>query len=287
MQVKIVIGTISFMLTMMILGFVALQEPARLERFTAARQGRQIEQGAHLYDSQCATCHGVNGDATECYDAATGERIGCQGLPLNYKPMLCGDRTARMVALGWDGTKHGFVAATIAVGRFGTAMPAWAQEYGGPLRPDEVEDLVQFVLNWETEELCAQPDFVFEWPATIEELLVAFPEGDAARGEGLYTTYGCSGCHGNLTDPASAAVGPWQGNLPEVAATRVEGLSAAQYVYESILYPNNYVVADCPNGPCTVPSSMPNNFPLRMGDSPERPQDLIDIMTYLGVLPLP
>lgn len=287
MQVKIVIGTISFMLTMIILGFAALGEPSRLQEFTDARLGRQIEGGAELYQSQCATCHGVNGKAEECYNSA-GEQIGCAGLPLNYNQLLCGDRSARMEILNWGGSKDALIRATIASGRYGTAMPTWSQEYGGPLRPDEIEDITYFVLNWETEALCAQPAYVYEWPETIEELLVSFPDGDAARGAELYVSpYGCSGCHGNLEDPASAAVGPWQGDLAQNAGTRVEGLSGAQYVYESILHPNNYIVPDCPNGPCTEPSAMPGNFGDRMGDSPERPQDLVDIMTYLGVLPLP
>ncbi|MBE2197566.1 MAG: c-type cytochrome [Anaerolinea sp.] len=285
MQVKIIIGTISFMLTMIILGFAAIREPARLAEFTLAREGRQVESGAALYESQCATCHGVDGDATECYDVATGEQIGCQGLPLNYNQLLCGDTSARMTALNWEGSKAAFIQATISSGRYGTSMPTWAQEYGGPLRTDEIVDITRFVLNWETVALCSQPLFEYPWPETIEELLATFPTGDAARGEELYTTYGCSGCHGNLEDPASAAVGPWQGDLPTTAGTRVEGLSGAQYVYESILYPNNYVVPECPNAACTDPSSMPSNFPLRMGDSEQKPQDLIDIMAFLGMLP--
>ncbi len=286
MQVKIVIGTIAFMLTMIIVGFAALQEESRLAEFTTARVGRQIESGAHLYESQCATCHGVNGKAEECYDAATGEQIGCQGIPINYGPLLCGDRSARMEILNWEGSKAGLISATIAAGRFGTAMPTWSQEYGGPLRPDQVEDLVQFVLNWETQELCAEPAFVYEWPGTIEDLMAEFAEGDAARGEELYLTYGCSGCHGNLEDPATASVGPWQGNLAEVAGMRIEGMSAAQYIYESILYPSAYIVEECPAGPCGTPSAMESsNFIARMGETPEKPQDLIDIMAYLGVLP--
>ncbi|MCA9970554.1 MAG: c-type cytochrome, partial [Anaerolineales bacterium] len=226
MQVKIVIGTISLMLTMIILGFAALGEQSRLAEFTDARLGRQIEGGAELYQSQCATCHGVNGKSEECYDAATGEIIGCIGLPLNNNGLLCGDRSVRMETLNWEGSKEALIRATIASGRFGTEMPTWSQEYGGPLRGDEIEDLTKFVLNWETEALCAAPVFQYEWPATVEELLANFPDGDAARGAELYVTpYGCSGCHGNLEDPASATVGPWQGNLAEEGATRVEGLS--------------------------------------------------------------
>ena len=81
MQVKIVIGTIAFMLTMIILGFAALREPARLQEFQHAFEGRSIENGARLFSNNCATCHGVNGKAEECYDAG-GNVIGCQGLPL-------------------------------------------------------------------------------------------------------------------------------------------------------------------------------------------------------------
>ena len=287
MQVKIVIGTISLMLTMIILGFAALREPSRLEDFTLARQGRQIENGAELFQSQCMTCHGVNGKAEECYDAATGEQIGCAGLPLNYGPLLCEDTSQRMINMNWEGSKPAFIQATISSGRYGTAMPTWAADFGGPLRPDEIEDLVQFVLNWETEELCSAPAFQYEWPATIEELLAEFPEGDAARGKELYVTYGCSGCHGDPEgDSAWAGTGPWQGHLAEEAGTRIEGMSGQQYVYESVLYPNNYIVEQCPTGPCNTPSAMAsNNFYARMGDTAEKPQDLVDIMTYLGLLP--
>ena len=48
MQVKVVIGTIAFMLTMIILGYAALREPERLEHFTGARDGRTIETGANI-----------------------------------------------------------------------------------------------------------------------------------------------------------------------------------------------------------------------------------------------
>jgi hypothetical protein len=29
-------------------------------------------------------------------------------------------------------------------------MPAWSDEYGGPLRPDQIQDLAQFILNWQS-----------------------------------------------------------------------------------------------------------------------------------------
>ncbi len=171
--------------------------------------GREIEVGAHLYDGNCATCHGVEGKAEECYDASSGEPIGCVGLPLNYAPLLCGEPSLRMEAMNWEGTKDGFIRSTIASGRPGTVMPTWSEQFGGPFRNDQINNTAQFVLNWETEELCSTPIVVYDWPESVEEFNAEFPEGDAARGEELFLTYGCTGCHGNLEDETSALVGPW------------------------------------------------------------------------------
>lgn len=279
MQVKVIIGTVAFMLSMMVFGYAALREPARLERFTDARLARQIESGAHLYENNCATCHGVDGKAEECYDAASGEPIGCVGLPLNYAPLLCEDVSLRMEAMNWEGSKEAFIQATLTSGRYGTEMPTWSQDFGGPMRNDQIVDLTKYILNWETEELCSTPVVVYEWHESVEEFAVEFPDGDAARGEELFLTYGCTGCHGNLEDDTSAAVGPWLGNIAEEGELRIDGMSSAEYVYQSILDSNAFISPDCPNGPCSgPPSAMPDNFALRMG---ENPQDLADLMAFL------
>ena len=54
MQIKVVIGTISFMLVMIILGVAALFEPARMEETADAFVGRQIEKGAVIFNESCA-----------------------------------------------------------------------------------------------------------------------------------------------------------------------------------------------------------------------------------------
>ena len=279
MQVKIIIGTVSFMIAMMVLGYAALRETARLERFSAARTGLQIEIGAHLYNQNCATCHGVNAKAEECYDASSGEPIGCIGLPLNYAPLLCGDTSLRLEAMNWEGTKDAFIQSTIASGRPGTEMPTWAETFGGPMRADQIENTAQFILNYETEELCSAPIITYDWPETYEDFSVEFPEGDATHGEELFLSYGCTGCHGNLEDEASAAVGPWLGDIAEVGGTQVDGLTADEYVYESILDSSAFISPECPTGPCAgPPSTMPDNYSLRMS---ENPQDLQDLMSFL------
>lgn len=309
MQVKVIIGTIAFMLSMVILGLITLFEPARMDQFTEANVGRKVEQGASVYFNNCAECHGINGKVEECYNAA-GEQVGCQGRALNERALLCGDPSPRMDQMLWTGTKEGFIHATINAGRAANGMPVWGEDYGGPLQYNDVENVTLFVLNYETEELCSVQPFVFPWPGlpanaeypepapenynvfigmtmdniTLEdgqevdfELPVTVP-GDAARAEELYNiTYACASCHGDPNgDPSSAAIGPWLGEIAEVGATRIDGYDTTQYMYESIMNPAQYIVEECPSGPCA--NAMNNNFGERMGESP---QDLIDIMTWL------
>ncbi len=280
MQVKVAIGTIAFMLTMIVLGYAALREPARLEDFTAAAQGRSIETGGALFDANCATCHGVNGEAKECYDAASGEPIPCKGLPLNNYFLVCGDRPKRLDEVNWVGSKAQYVQRTISSGRSGTVMPAWLDEFGGPLRPDQVENLRDFVLNWGDEELCAQEPSSFTWPDTVDEFLAmdGIQPGDPAAGAEVYLKFGCNACHGMTDQEGSNAVGPWLGNVAETGATRVEGVSAQDYVYQSVLDPNAFIAPDCPTGPCPDPSPMPGDFAFRFS---ENPQDMADLLTYL------
>lgn len=59
-------------------------------------------------------------------------------------------------------------------------------------------------------------------------------EPDAARGEALFAANGCSGCH-SLGD--DMLVGPGLKGVVERAATRVPGLSADEYLYQSIREP--------------------------------------------------
>lgn len=278
MQVKIVIGTIAFMLTMIIFGYAALREPARLERWAAASEAHDIEKGAELFHSNCATCHGENGDAVGCVDAA-GVEIACAGRILNHAPLLCPDvitgKSQRMSEMAWQGTLHGFIASTVAAGRAQNGMPTWGSEYGGSLEKYQIEYLAAFVTNWQTPAMCDAPTPVpVPWPATVAEL----PVGNPAAGDTAFNlTYGCYACHGNPTQQGSNAVGPWAGEFKNVGPTRVEGYTAADYLYESILLPSAYIAPECPSGPCAgPPSGMPNNFGQRLSL-----QDMADILSYL------
>jgi mono/diheme cytochrome c family protein len=282
MQVKVAIGTIALMLTMVVFGYAAIRETARMERFTAAQLGRSIERGAHLYDANCVNCHGIDGRAEVCYDPGSGEQIGCIGLQLNSQALLCGDTSERMRIMNWDGTKEAFILSTISAGRMGTQMVKWSEQFGGPLRQDQVGNLTTFVLNWETEELCSGEIVRFDWPDSAADFVAEYPDGDAASGKSLYVTYGCLGCHGIPDEGIVAAIGPTLVGIREIGAARIEGMTALQYVYESILHPSDYIAPECPNGPCTgPPSAMPANFGDRMAPNPT---EMTHLLTYLGVL---
>lgn len=283
MQVRLVITTIAFMLTMIIFGYAALREPARMETFANAYESRQIEVGANIYHNNCESCHGINGRAEECYDA-DGNPDACAGRSLNNPELLCLGETGkslRMEALGWEGTRHDFIAGTIAAGRPWNGMATWGSDYGGPLESYQVENVAMFVENWQTEAMCSEPPPPPpDWPDTVNDLS-AEVTGDPVNGEQLYNvTYGCSACHGDPAVEGSNAVGPWAGDVPNLgggARAGKEDYTAADYLYESILLPSDYISPECPNGPCSgPPSAMPANFGQRMSF-----QDMADVMAYL------
>jgi mono/diheme cytochrome c family protein len=280
MQVKIIIGTVAFMMTMMLFGYAALREPARLERFAAADLARNIEKGAEIFYGNCATCHGVAGDAVECFDAA-GTQIACLGLPLRDSYLLCGEPSNRLIDQDYKFTVRDYIYGTIYAGRVGTQMPTWSADLGGPMQGYEIENVTRFILNWQGELCTGTPEPAYEWPITVTALLetegITVP-GDAANGQTLYeTTYACTSCHGDPATEGSNRVGPWLGDLAERGSTIVEGYAAADYMYESLLNPNAHIAEECPTGPCNTPSGMPGNFSIRIRD----PQSMIDLMTYV------
>jgi hypothetical protein len=76
------------------------------------------------------------------------------------------EQPSRMLQLSWGATLRDFVYSTVTSGRpvssayWPQAMPPWGQTSGGPLRDDQVQDLTNYVLNWDKGQ---------DW--TIEDLL--------------------------------------------------------------------------------------------------------------------
>lgn len=103
------------------------------------------------------------------------------------------------------------------------------------------------------------------------------PIGKPARGKQLYDqVYGCVACHGDIAVPGSNNVGPHLAAIGTRAASRVAGMPAAQYIYQSILEPNADIAPECKGGmPCEQPSAMPEYGSL------VSLEDIADLVTYL------
>ena len=160
-RAEITIGLLSLLGVIGITAWVGLDEgvmPGDQGRLAKAAVGfnmRSVESGAQMFDQYCASCHGPNAAGINC--PPLDERSGIHGGDL-------GEGVAwRLEELHWDrADAYGFVYSTIAAGRMvstrpdkyqGTdpkamAMPAWSQQYGGPLRPDQIKDLANYVVNF-------------------------------------------------------------------------------------------------------------------------------------------
>ena len=193
---NLIIGIIAGVLVTALVIVVFLGENARLKAETSAQQGASISRGARSYDAYCAGCHGDRG----------------QGIPGLYPPLNLEDLWSGREDIAFYGTLHDYVSLNISAGHPAQRMPSWSQAYGGPLRDDQVEDLTQFVLNWQghqppgvrQEGVAVRPT---QPPAEATPEVPARPagEGDPAEGEGIFAQY-CASCHG--PDAAGGALGP-------------------------------------------------------------------------------
>lgn len=279
LQQRQLVGTLVFFGIILVVGWVGINEPRRMETFTAQYDGRSIERGAVLYNANCASCHGADGRGLEGVAPA-----------LNSAEMFNGER---LEEIGWSGTLYDYVEGTVAAGRpvmsgdWPQPMPTWGQEFGGPMREDQVRDVVNFVMNYglfyEDGAEVAEPSgpvLPTEEPAfepVGTDLTVELPEGDPARGEALFlgqepapdgTVLGCQSCH---SLDGSVLVGP---TVQGIANRELpEGYdSLEQYLHEAIVAPSAYVVPD-------FADAMPKNFGERLDA-----QALADMLAYLQTL---
>lgn len=101
----------------------------------------------------------------------------------------------------------------------------------------------------------------------VEEVAALLENADPARGETLMVQ--CNACH--VIGAVNHIAPPFEG-VADRAATRRPPMSAETYIYESIVYPEAYIVEGFMN-------SMPINYRDQYND-----QDLGDIMAYLLTL---
>lgn len=272
----VAVGTLSILGVTGAMAFLGFGETRRMQEFTEAFRARQVENGAAMFENSCRPCHGPQGKGIEGVAPA-----------LNAADLFNGERLANT---GYAGSVEDYVRSTIAAGRpvpsqgtnYPQRMPTWSQQFGGPLRGDQIESLVAFVMNWE-ERALAEGAPTPETPpeeAVGTNIKVELPPGDAASGEALSESFGCTGCH------ILSAVGPpWRGEpqTPGIAERARERLAQEdytgnaeteeEYLVESIVLPNEFVVEGYAVG------VMPPDYGSRM-----TAQQLADVVAYLLTL---
>ena len=283
---KLMWGILSALVGIIILLLVLVSEVPRMEAQTVNWEGRSIENGATLFSNNCLICHGPD-----------GQGILGKGPGLNSYYFFTS--TGRLKDVGWAGSLEDYVKLTIAAGRpsktgsqWPEVMPTWGGQFGGPLRGDQVVDLTLYVMNWEESALAQTPEEdpfqPFEDVIKAAEfqntafLLLSEEEQAAAKEEykarnirshqDLWQSEACFACHNLDARQADepGLTGPNMADLYERAGSRVEGMTAEEYVYQSIVEPRAYVVATY-DGPEI--GKMPENFAEKLSE--EEIQNLV------------
>lgn len=101
-----------------------------------------------------------------------------------------------------------------------------------------------------------------------DEMMTALGEADPSNGETLALVNGCIGCH--ALDPEAVMTGPTWYNIGNTAVSRIDGMSPAAYIHNSIIATNDFVVQDYPQG------VMPQNYGETLSVD-----DQADLLAYL------
>ena len=280
MQLRIALGALLFMLLIAVLGYVVVSEgvlpgqAGRMQKFDLAMQARSVEAGALLFQNNCVGCHGVQG----------------QGIPgvapaLNAADLFNGNR---LKAVGYTGKVDDYIRGTIAAGRpiktnpaYPNPMPTWGQVFGGPLRPDQVDNLTDFVMNWKDQALAGGAPAGAGGPAAPVQAVgtaldTPLPQGNVDGGKNLFTSQGCAACHSlkpgeKIVGPSLAGIATRAGDAIKASDYKGKATTGDLYIRESIVQTSAYVVPGYPDG------VMPKDF----GTAKLSAQDLADLIAYL------
>jgi len=270
---KIAIGVLAVLLAVVVLLFQGVIEEQRMAAQTGNWDGRSIEKGADIFINNCTTCHGFNGE-------------GGAGPALNSKYFF----TQRVLDVNFSGGLENYIKLTVAAGRpskmdsqWTVVMATWSSHYGGPLREDQIQQVSDYIMNWESTAIQQTPEedpwIPFKDAPSKAAEGGAAPAAEAPTATGprapqaIFTELACTACH-NLTDPQTDSsrgpIGPNMGNLYENAANRVPGEDASTYVHNSIANPNGFV----------VPGYQPNLMPAGLADR-MTPEELDALVNWL------
>jgi mono/diheme cytochrome c family protein len=222
------LSIISSLCLVVLISHLISSEPDRIAQARQQRQGLEIEIGARLYSENCRTCHGPR-----------GEGVGQLGPPLGDEHFF----TARLAEVGWLATLEEYIIASTEHGRMmGTrpiyagngstaVMSPWHQNYGGPLRSDQIESLTAFILNWEPTALGKVELVELELPQSSSQ----DPEV-IQRGAEVFKEK-CSRCHTYRDLAQSEIGGPDLSSIASSDPTSWGGRTLDEYLIESVLIP--------------------------------------------------
>lgn len=95
--------------------------------------------GADLYNANCAVCHGLQGEG----------RVGAS------------------LVKDWSSFRPDLrVKSVIVSGVEGSVMPAWSQEHGGPLSEQMIDNIVAYILTWSGTATSSEPVEPIQGPLT-------------------------------------------------------------------------------------------------------------------------
>lgn len=276
-NVQILLGTIFLFATSAVVLIYGFNEQQRMADFELQQRARAIEQGAGLFEAQCSRCHGTQG-------------TGIPGLcpPLNDRNFF----DNRLHEVNWSGTMEDYIVATASSGRLSStraqlypgqgvpAMPSFSEQYGGPLRVDQIRNIAAFIMNWQDTAQVVSAPALPTGPLAGTDITKQLPEGNAQSGEALATTLGCTACHILApTGPAWKATAEQPG-IGERAAARIadpgytgQAKSPEQYLFESVVASNAYVVSGFNEG------VMPATYSSQLSE-----QNLADLIAYMLTL---
>jgi mono/diheme cytochrome c family protein len=158
MKKQMIIGIALTLGIVVFFGIYAALESSRQAKAQTAVANADLLVGAKLFVNNCTPCHGQDGEGLQ------GPELQGTDLPK--------DTFTQMVRGGWP---H-------------TIMPAWSTDYGGPFTDLDIQNVVNWIYNW-NEDILAQARAELG-PAPVDTTKYA------SRGEQVFHEVGCYKCHG-------------------------------------------------------------------------------------------
>jgi mono/diheme cytochrome c family protein len=155
-------------------------DPPRRESLAAEHDAELLQFGEVIFSDDpsepaaagCARCHGADGTGGEIPNDPAGRSApSLHTASLAEKLKVNPEYVHLAVSYG----------GVVVSGNVNSPMPAWSAEVGGPLNEQQIEAVVTLVEGWAEEAAANAPEEVED---TVE------------AGQEVYTSAGCSGCHG-------------------------------------------------------------------------------------------